>query len=533
MVNAGAAMTASGNNRFWPPPGNEERLALYEQNTALYKGLFVQVFTKLPFHVQVDADRDSVPMNFLSPLTNILAERLFGEGIEITVDPKIDGDEEEASDADLTAAKIAAATMQQYLNDVYEHDLVEALNMEAGTSGSYLGDSAYKVRFDADEGRVVISTFHPSQLIPDLDPLDATKMTAANIGTIITATRNGTEQKYLWIERHELRDGEGWITNRVWKLTDSEGALSYHETNDEVDLESLPETAGLPEEQATGVDELLVVHIPNRRGALRQFWGVPDWDSAMKLLQAEIFNGATSEAAILQKHEDPWMYGPPLGDENNNIDTTRKYIEYPEGEPNTAGYLTWDGKLDERDSQQVALVTALASMGGTEYTTLVKPEEHGPLSGTAIRRAQMRTQATVRRKITRWRSGLQEVFSLVAKLAFANRVDLDGIGTIVALESEGIAVAFGDGLPPDEGEEMTVVTQARSAQIMSLETSIRKTQAQLTEKQIQEEIDRIATEGTVRTQELLPIVQASTTIAAESDIAERLAARQEGGEPVG
>jgi len=110
---------------------------------------------------------------------------------------------------------------------------------------------------------VRITSIEPSLVHPEWHPLDATRIVAIYVGQVVYDDR---ARPYLWIERHETRDGDGWITNRVWRLKgDPTFGFLYDVKADEAKLADVDTLAGLTPEYATGVDDLLVVHVPNRQ----------------------------------------------------------------------------------------------------------------------------------------------------------------------------------------------------------------------------------------------------------------------------
>lgn len=422
----------------WPPAEEADRLRRYAQGESLYRGDHESVFEGPGWNFVRSEDasgnrREYLSVNLLGTLTDLLSWRLMGEGVEIAGPEDAPGTEE-------------------FFAALYHGSRLDLVHMTAAEQGSYCGDTFLKVRYDADAGQVLVEAVPPETVFIDWDPMQGDRIQAVEIGQVL----EDGERSCLWIERHEMREGESWITNTAWALHGDEShGYMYHPTDDRISLQQIPQTAMLPEEQPTGVDGLLVVHIPNKRIG-REAWGVSDYEGLLSL-QGEINHRLTQRAEVLDKFVDPLMYGPDISGTGGVAELLKnKYLMTEPGETGApAGYLVWDANLTAVVEELKELIQQFATTAKVDMQSLLSGEG-GPVSGRAILLSQMRTQATVQAKQKRWEPGIREVFSLASKLAAlpTTRLSPKPSAAIVPLEVEQVNVVFNDGLPSDRVEDI-------------------------------------------------------------------------------
>lgn len=439
----------------WPPPEELPRLRRYLRNERLFAGEHQAVFVESgEFRWQYDDTREYVAVNLLGRLTKLLSWRAFGEGIEVA------GPTEDAA-----ASEFCAYLMQR--------NRLQDLALQACQSASARGDAVFKVRYDEPARTLRVELVNPSIYFAEFDPLDQTRRVAATIAQVLFHEKS----YYLWEERHEFRDEASWIVNQLYKLGGTpEHGLQLDREKGQVALGTIPATATLPEEQPTGIDELLLVHVANNTGPDSP-WGVSDYADLLTL-QGEINNRYTQRAEVLDKFVDPFMYGPDLGDEDAQVRLGNlKYIVQPPGSITApVGMVVWDAQLDAVEQALAECKQDFAATAGVDFSALVPQEAGGPVSGRALRLSQMQTQTTVQGKHRTFEPALQQVFSIATKLAVIVPLEwAPSEGTLTALESEDIVVKFGDGLPSDSLEDaqeqemlLTMGVQSRHDAIMLL-----------------------------------------------------------------
>ena len=461
----------------WPPESAAPRLRLYARNEKLFRGEHEQVFAQqkyksTPTHGarsrQHDPEPAYVTVNLLGAMTNELSRRMCLEGVEVQAPEGLVG-------------------TQQFLDALRTTNRLDMVHLLAAQIASYCGDVLYKVRYDAALAQIRIEVLNPSIVFPECNPLDNTDVRAVNLGLVLDGPK---ADHYLWVERHELREGAGRIANRLWRLTgNATSGYRYDPVDDEVALTALAATENLLPEYATGVDELLVTLVHNR--PTTGLWGQSDYEGLLEL-QRELNNRQTQRANVLDKFVDPFMYGPNIADEHGEVDlVANKWFPTDPGSSSNSpvGMIVWDAQLGAaveaiRDAKE-----SIAAVAGIDTDALIPQENAGPMSGRALKLRQMRTQATVQAKALAFGAGLQRVYSLTTKLAVAvgndlgfravlPEVKIPAPGEPVAerkpmdlklypLRAEQITITFGDGLPADRAEDIEDQTRMIEAGVQS------------------------------------------------------------------
>jgi len=433
----------------WPPTIELPRLQGYTRYTQLYAGEHEDVYVNKGKY-KFDSGRPWMTVNLCARLSDLLTWRLFGEGVRLEA-PKADVEEDEEADTGPPAT-------QQYIDHLYQRNELSRALLSSAVSGSYKGDSVLKVRYDADARAILIEAVKPNGAFVETDTLNENKILSIALAQVL---RKHTGEYFLWIERHELREGAGWITNTLWKLSGdpTKGTPVNYEPDKPLPLNTLDATAELPEEIATGVDDLLVVLVPNGTAPEGGVWGVSDY-VGLDVMQGELDNRMTQRAEILDKHADPVMYGPHPPNTEGEVDMGRDSAKYlgwtPDSGPAPVGYVVWDASLAAVENEIRELTEKIAVCGNVDIAALVPPIAGGPISGRALRLSQLQTQATVQSKQLTWTPGLQRVTSVATKLFNAEGVEVDWEpaekGNVDELEPEDVTIVWNDGLPQDQRE---------------------------------------------------------------------------------
>jgi hypothetical protein len=439
----------------WPPADELPRLRRYLRNERLFDGEHRLVYVESgEFRFQYDDTREYVAVNLLGRLTKLLTWRAFGEGFEV------------AGPTEDTAGTEFCAWLKQT-------NRLEELALQACRGASSRGDAVLKVRYDEPARAVRVELVNPALYYAEFDALDQTRRIAATIAQVLFHPKS----YYLWEERHEYRGSESWIVNRLYKLAGTpEYGLTLDRVKGQVALTTIPATAALPEEQPTGIDELLVVHVANNSNHSSP-WGISDYADLLTI-QGELNNRYTQRAEVLDKFVDPFMYGPDLGDEDAQVRLGNlKYIVQPPGSITApVGMVVWDAQLDAVEQALAELKQDFAATAGVDFSALVPQEAGGPVSGRALRLSQMQTQTTVQGKHRTFEPALQQVFSIASKLALTVPLNwAPAEGALSALQPDDITITFGDGLPSDSLEDaqeqellLTMGVQSRHDAIMLL-----------------------------------------------------------------
>jgi hypothetical protein len=470
---AAAMMGGSGDAVPWPPIADVPRLKRYARNDLLYFGKHREVFVASPeFLFTCDPSREYLVTNLLGALTDLLVSRQFADGVT----------------AEVPSNPEAELFLRGVLNDAWLNELIEA-----GQFCSALGDVCWKARYDADEQAVKLDCFHPSLWFPDMVGRGRT-LQSGDIAQVVTSDR----RQYLWIERHEMRGDAGWIVNRLHPLRGT-GTYLYR-PNEMVPLNSIPQTAGLPDEQPTGVDELLVVQVRNRRGPVHG-WGWSDYESLLSI-QGELNHRRTQRGKVLDEFVEPLLTVPQLFhefDENGNrlpvSVAGMRVMELTEADAKPE-IITWDASLGSAVEELRDLTEQFAHGGGVDLEALLSQVSGAPASGRAIRLRQQRTQTTVKERWMRWEPGLKRLFSIATKLAASvGPRALGGSGAAIKpVEPEEIKLSYGDGLPKDNLEVIEEQATLLNAGMQSKKRAIEQYYG-LSEEEAQALLEEIGAEA--------------------------------------
>ncbi len=464
------ALTGINSKPVWPPPADAARIAEYAMRKALYEGDHAAIFspTAEAAHLRFprDTSRPYVSSNLCGALTDLKSSRLFGEPCAVTV----------------PAGELGT---QQFIEWLDAENGLQRLLLEQDIAYSWRGDMCLQVTYKADEKRLSIGARDPAHVYPEYDPLDAARVVAVNIDYLL----GRGDKAYLWRERHELRDDGSYVLNKLYLLEQDDDGAYHFDSSNEVPLETLEELAGKAPEAATGIDDLLVMWID----------GETDYTPALISLQGEYNNRLSQRGSVLDKHVDPPMIGPRLPDDmkaGGQVKVSElKYLEREEGETGTLEYVVWDAQLAAVKEQLETVKSDFALCAGVDLTALFPNQGGAAPSGSALRRQEMKTQATVMLRQRVWEPILQRLFSICTKLAAATgptgllhplafvpqapeAQDTPGEPQapqnlkVVAVQPQDITVVFSDGLPPDQEEAINQQVTRLSAGAQTLAAAL-------------------------------------------------------------
>lgn len=386
-------------------------------------------------------------------------------------------------------AQIAAPDpVAEWIAHLREVSQLDQLLVKLATGTSYRGDGALKVRYDGKRHEILIGTVRPSLLFLEPEEDDSDKLASAMIAYV----RWGPDRPYLFQEIHM----PGVIENRLYELHgDLSGEYGFDPAKDRRELTTLEATAHLVDLQATGVDEILIVPIALGGSDDSGIYGRSDYVD-IHPLQGELNNRATQRAEILDKHADPWMFGPAsLLDEDGALDPMNRYVNVDQGEV-PPGYITWDGQLvavreELRDAVQDIIFTAGLSPESFQL------QEGGAESGRALKLRQHRTASAVRGRQKIYGPAICRAVSLASKLANSTEIDSQAGSLrheVPVLEPEEIGIGWQDGLPEDQSEAVERESAAVMGGLSSKRSAMRRLYADWSDEQIEEELEAIAGE---------------------------------------
>lgn len=423
---------------LWPPPEHRERLAWYDIGYRLFQGRHEEVFE--PY--RPPGDRPYLTVNVLGLITRLCARRLFGR-----------------------PARYSAPSAQELVDLLAAESRLDLLNVRQAQTASYGGDAVYKVRYDAARDRVVIEGVNPAFFFPTFADDQQSEIATATIAWVV-ADQESDRRAWLRKEIHE----PGLVRHELWELAALPGG--EWAVGEQRPLAALPRYAALPEAVVTGVEELLVVHVPNQQVAEDGLWGVSDYETVFAL-QGELNNRATRLAATLDLHASPRMYGPKslLDERGEFVADESEFIIVREGET-PPGYLVWDAQLDVVKTQLDDLrLDILRGAGISPESMGLNPSGGQADSGRAIRLRQLETTATVQAKGTLFDAALRQVLSVGTTLHAAQVQDQARRPGAVALEPDEITIVRADGPPRDDLEDAELGQRWIESGLLSPETA--------------------------------------------------------------
>lgn len=447
----------------WPPENHKARLDRYAKNRWLFLGEHAKVYTNWIRLLREDKKATlELAVNFPGLLSRLFADLLFGE------QPKFRAGDEGSPE-------------QQALDDLVQANNLHQVNYAAALAASYRGDAVYKVRY---QDRVIAEAVPAGIWFPVTDPDNVKQVDAHVLAWVKSIKRPGSglfsfgkesETQYLRAEIHF----PGRIEHRLWLLKDGKIAAP-------VPLETF--YPDLPETQETGVDESLVVHIPNLELDDDPF-GVDDYSEADTLFQ-ELNIRLAQISRVLDKHTDPNMYGDAsaLERDPNTGEWTFKgggrFFPVEQG-GQVPGYVIWDAQLTAAFTQIERILDMLYLVTDTSPAAFGQIKQGLAESGSALKRLLMRPLAKVNRKRLYFDPALKQVLRLALALDRAQgrgQVDPDAID---------ISIEWQDGLPVDEREQAEIMA-IRTGQkpTLSVQSAIRRMDGG-TEDAVQRELEQI------------------------------------------
>lgn len=411
----------------FPYKNAQARLNAYSKNQKLFEGKHFEAFSieiNSLQYTQNYAKLKYVAVNFAGLISKVSADMLAGEPVTIS------GTSKEQTD--------------WLKNLVFENNLHTQL-YESALMNSARGDAVFKVRSGPKkEGDAVSTVFiediNPSIYFPKVNP--GNWRAAPEYEELAwPVTIAGIE--YIRIERHF----PGKIQNELWEYRDK--AL-YRKAP-----LSLLNEPDLMEEQETGIDRSLLIHIPNWRAG--DYHGVSDYHDIEALMYA-LNNRMTKNENILDKHSDPILALPEgVLDEQGNIRKDKlQLFTIPDNEmgskPAKPEYITWDASLDNAFKQIDKLVEFLYMTSETSPAVFGMDKNGAAESGRALKLRLMRTIAKINRKKLYYDQGLKEALYVAQLLAKAHGYEI--MGKKLPGEAEVPSITWADGLPIDDQEQI-------------------------------------------------------------------------------
>lgn len=442
--------------KAWPPPEEAERLTRYNQNCLLFEGKHEQVFNQWVKLLREDQRATlEIILNWHKRLSTLWADLLLGEP------PRISAGDRNSPE-------------QQAVERIVRDNNLVNVAYEVALDVSRFGTGLFKVRYD---GRGIIEAQQPIVWFPVVKSDNVKEIVAHVLAWTWDEEQNGLfgskKITHLKAEIHE----KGRITTAEYIVRDGKIASEISR-----------------EEQATGVDDFLLVPVNNILTSDRVI-GLDDYSDLDSIIQ-ELEIRIAQISRILDKHADPNMYGPDTALEQDPATgqwTFRgggKYFPVgPDDKP--PGYVTWDGQLEAAFKQIDLLMEQLYVLSETSAAAFGQLKSGLAESGTALRRLMMAPLAKVNRIRLRFDPALKKAIRLAAALEVAQ-------GMPGAMKLENIDITWQDGLPNDMKELSEIYALLVQNGLVSRETAL-KHLFEYESDTLREELMRITAEANAET----------------------------------
>jgi hypothetical protein len=454
----------------YPYPDSVSRLERYKFNSLLFDGNHFDAFK-----IKVDNELYNknysrlryIVNNFPGLISKICADMLFGDHPRITLPEGSNNDNN-----------------HKWLEN-WHHDTEFFTTLyESAMTSSYKGDTVFKLRVgplsDPKNPSVIVEQVQPDFYFPTLNPLNiSAKPTQEEISFIIQIGKD----EYLRKEIHTA----GTIRNELWKMKGTEiiAQMSFAQAK------SLLQDPDFVEEESTGIDRILLVHVPNWKDG-RTYFGNDDYQDLTTLFYA-INNRITKVDNILDKHSDPILAIPEgILDEEGHV--KREHLGLFEKGPDgdKPEYVVWDAQLEAAFNQIDRLFDSLYMFSEISPDAMGRFNDTTDVSGRALKYRMMRTVAKVKRKQLYFDQAIKEVVYLAQLLATEHGIKALGVGYTGAPEIP--SVEWHHPIPQDSYEQSQEEELRLASGNQTIKDSIMNIDG-LTEDQAEEKLAEIKAEN--------------------------------------
>jgi hypothetical protein len=241
-------------------------------------------------------------------------------------------------------------------------------------------------------------------------------------------------QYYLKEEKHY----PGRIENNVY-LSDEDMALKRKLTEEEMDM-VFP---GLEPNVQTGIDDFLIVHVPNMRIG-DEYFGQSDFKGLEGLFD-ELNSRLSQISSILDKHANPKLAVPEgiVSRQGYVRQEDLELIEVADGSQ-VPTYITWDANLKAAFDEMDRVIDLILTVSEVSPSLLGMDSGGQAESGRALKFRLMNTLRKINKKRVYYDEGLKNLLVIAQKMETANA----GYDYKVS----EVDIQWSDGLPDDNQE---------------------------------------------------------------------------------
>lgn len=468
--------------QMYPHASHASRIDRYKDNKKIFMGDHLNVFRKHGSKVTAtQKELLYISINLASIISKKSADFMFGESLQVS-----------AGKEDNSKEQIA-------LDRLTENNDMNIKNYESALSNSYRGDSFYKLRIgqdfngeldsSIDEYKVIIENQNAEYVFPETMLGDANKIRAYHIAVPERESADGVSDekaKYiLHVESHYAGKVE-YSRFRLHPIEISvEGEILSYKIGHEMEE--------FRQATATGVGFPLVVHVPNF--SLDDAWNGLDDITEHRSILDEINNRITQVSDILNKHADAPI-AVPLGtlreDANGNVIynvAQEKVFEIAGKDDVIPQYITNSNPLVDQAFKELEMLIDLLLSVAEIPSVAIGRNDSGTSgsSGLAIRWRMNSLLSKINRKRQYYEKGLKRVYVIAQMLE--NAVGIDSYQVTVP------KLKFQTGLPKDDMEQANIMAIRTGGKATLSQKSAMMQLDDLTEEQVDKEIERIEAEA--------------------------------------
>jgi hypothetical protein len=408
----------------WPPKGEEDRLALYEENYCLRENDVNRVWPDLNKYLRDDKPKElDFWLGYPALVTKKTCDLIMGEPCKALL-PKTNRKDN---------------PKQPILDDVYTSLRYRQVLWEQATDIDSLGDAVQKVYRDA-HGNVKVATINPKHWFPIIK--EGTYEVEYHVLAFIRERiENDEEKHYLEVEIHS----PSFIEHRIYELNKSEILGGKR-------LDWAGWSPGIKEIEPNEAGEFLVIIASNQKSG-GSCYGKSSYGRDFKDVLRKLIIRYATPNHVLDVFGKPTITGPK---EYQDYDPVTKKMVFRPGQylginpdPHTVAVypqaLVWDAHLTEGRNEREDLRNELFNISEMSPILFSANALAGAAeSGTAIRLRLINTLAKTAR--------IREVIDSAATKA------LRVVGLLLGVDFDLVYFEWKDGLPEVEQEKAAYYT---------------------------------------------------------------------------
>jgi len=451
-VHAGLAYTPTPKGRFWAKQVKEERQTM--------------------LHVPIAGD-----------IAGVSADLIFSEPLEVQIsEAHEENAEQEAKDTEDRLIEI------NNKNDTYS-SLLEIAETAAALGGVFAKVNWNRERYDYP----LLSVAQADAAIPVFRWGKLQEVTFYK--TIREEQRWGEMKYFRHIEHHE----PGLIQNRLYVGT-------KNTIGRELSLEADPYTQDMERDIDTGIDDLLVRYIPNKKP--NRLWrgsplGQSDYSGIEGLMDSldETFTSWLRDLRLAKARiivPESWLEfdkneGQFFFDADKAAFTGLN--QGPPGEGQEIEMSQFEVRSQQHEQTALNLIDRIISSAGYSPQSFGLGIEGRAESGTALRVRERKSLKTKEKKQRYMQPPLEDLMHLVLK------VDVEILGNTDASTDYRPRIGFADSIPDDPSQKAESLRNIEQATAMSIETKVRWLHEDWSEEEIKAEVERIQREQGILVEE--------------------------------